>query len=53
VVQAQQRILETIQATEQKFNKDPRIRKLLKPGQEFKLRMLNPNKPGIDTGEAE
>jgi hypothetical protein len=46
VVQAQLRILQTIQATEQKFNKDPRIRKLLKPGQEFKLDLLDPNSSG-------
>ena len=46
-----QQILYAIKATEQRINKNPQVRQLLK-GKEFKVEMLNPNKEGIDTGEA-
>jgi hypothetical protein len=41
---AAQKILYVIKATEQRLDKDPRVRAALPPGQVFRLKDLNPNK---------
>jgi hypothetical protein len=41
-------ILNTIQATEQKFDKLPMVRQKLGPTKHFSIKMLSPNEPGMN-----
>jgi hypothetical protein len=44
---ATKKILQTIKATEQRFDENPEIQALLK-GKPFKINMLDPDEPGLD-----